>query len=95
MYRQGELLFVKGKVKGEKLNHLVIAEGEATGHKHEVVTEDAELYEKDGVMYLRAKDDVEVVHPDHKTLPLPKGDYEIIVQREYVVGNEKYRRVAD
>jgi len=97
MYRQGELIFKKGEVCGKKLQHLIIAEGEATGHKHEVTVGEAELYQDEkGVMCLRVQsDEAQVTHQDHNAVTLPKGDYEIIAQREYVVGDEKYRRVVD
>jgi hypothetical protein len=97
MYRHGEILISKAaKVCGDQLNHLVLAEGEVTNHKHEIVNGDAKLYEQDGVMYLSIKSDTaDLVHPDHKTIELPKGDYKIEIQREYVVGDEKYRSVAD
>ncbi len=116
-FRQGELLFVPlGKedcarllgdhqdVIGQgwrKLDTRVIREGEATGHKHEVlaklaatavlfappeslmralpgmdrITGDDRLLVADGP--------VEVVHPEHRPLALPKGIHLIIVQREY------------
>lgn len=96
--RQGELIFVPTEeVKGKKLNHLIIAEGKATGHKHEVTTGEAELYQnKDGVLYLKVNSDEAIVtHPNHKPVSFPKGDYQIITQREYTIGEEKYRKVVD
>lgn len=95
MYRQGELIIKKiDKVVGKKLPHLVLAEGEVTGHKHEVVG-DAELFEKDGVLYLKVNEEAQVTHPEHDPITLPKGNYQVQPQREYVVGEEKYRRVQD
>ena len=95
MFRHGELLIKPvNEIKGKKLNHLILAEGEATGHKHEVMG-DAELYEHEKTLYLHISDTSILTHPDHKTLELPIGDYEITTQREYVIGDEKYRNVAD
>ncbi len=96
-YRQGELLIEKADgIKGKKLSHRIIAEGEATGHKHEVITGEAELYEDGGTLYLKVlSNEAELIHPDHNTVVLPKGDYKITTQREYVVGEEKYRAVTD
>ena len=95
MYRNGELEIVEvTEIKGKKLLHKILAEGEKTGNKHEVIG-DAELYEDNGVLYLSAKEEVEVVHPDHNVIKLPKGNYRIDIQREYVIGNEKYARVRD
>lgn len=96
MYRQGEVLIKKvTRVYGNKQNHLVLAYGEKTGHKHEVTTGDATLYEKDGTLYLSCDTECVLTHPDHKEVIFKPGDYEITVQREYVVGDEKYRQVAD
>jgi len=80
MRRQGELIIKPcEKIKGRKLDHLVLAEGEQTGHKHSISHGKAEM----------------LTHPDHKTLTIPKGNYEIVKQREYQVGEEKYREVRD
>ena len=37
-------------------------------------------------------------HEEHAPIELPPGDYEVIIQREYVpapVGGQTWRRVAD
>jgi len=45
--RQGDVLIVPCAIpsSAKKLNHLVLAEGEVTGHKHQIVEGEAELYE--------------------------------------------------
>jgi hypothetical protein len=96
-FRQGEVLifgvppsrvkaeFPKGwkkKLKARADN--VIIEGEISGHKHEVIN--GRMYdhpEKKGVMVLEAGEDCKVIHPEHKEIPVPKGVYEIEIQREY------------
>ena len=93
MKRQGELLFIKitskefEEAEKEKLNHRVIAEGETTGHKHELSI--GELYEGIG-WNNRGKKLMEIptegavlTHPEHKTISFPQGFYEIRTQREY------------
>ena len=96
MRRHGELLVkVVKSVRGKKLNHLILAEGEATGHKHEIVEGEATLYEHEGTFFLSCGNECKLAHPDQDTIVLPKGDYEITTQREYVVGDDKYRRVLD
>ena len=96
MIRQGELLIKKvSEIKGKRLSHLVIAEGEATGHKHAITKGEAELYEEKGVLYLSCKETCSLTHPDHKTIEIPEGEYEITFQREYVIGDDKYRKVVD
>lgn len=96
-YQQGDVLIKKVKaVKGKKLNHLTLAEGEATGHHHTITKGDAELYEHEGTLFVKAKsDEVELTHQEHKTVTLPKGDYEIGIVKEYDHFAEEARRVAD
>lgn len=104
-YRHGDLLIrqisevpePQGSMR-KKLDHLVLAEGEATGHKHEVVEGDAELFEEYGTLYLRVKsEEAKVTHPEHKPLTIPKGTFRIDHQREHVPGEnvERERRVFD
>jgi hypothetical protein len=117
-YRQGELLFIPIAVKDvEKLKArlsgrkriTVVAEGEATGHRHELADPDTAILVED----LHIWDEIEgynplqenfdkvlhtdtgttIKHPDHADLELPKGTYIIRSQREY--SEETARRVRD
>jgi hypothetical protein len=115
--RQGELLFVPlskedyarlfGDEKDvtvmgwQKLETHVIREGEATGHKHEILTKlavaatlfappESLLRGLAGMDRITSEDrllvadgPIEIVHPEHKPLTLPKGMHLVIVQREY------------
>lgn len=94
--RQGDVLIVPCPVPAgaKKLKHLVLAEGEVTGHKHQVVEGDADLFEKDGVLYLSIKSETAVIgHEEHEAQTLPKGDFKITIQREYEPSG--WRNVAD
>lgn len=99
-YRQGDILFVltecvpKG---GVLLDHLIIAEGEATGHIHEAVGPACELYEESGTKYLLAKSESKIVHTEHKEIVLPAGTYKVIRQREFVPRRRRagWRAVPD
>ena len=94
-YRQGDVLIIEiDKVKGKKLDHLTLAKGEVTGHSHKITEGNAELYEENGVLYLSVKDETaKLTHEEHKEIVLPKGDYEIKIQREY--SPEGWHRIAD
>lgn len=73
--------------KAKRVPDNVIIEGEVSGHKHEVVN--GRLYEhptKKGVMILEAGEGCIVKHPEHKPIPVPKGTYQIDIQREYNEG---------
>jgi hypothetical protein len=106
-YRQGEVLifgvdrsraredYPKGwNKKAKAIKDNVIIEGEISGHKHEVIN--GRLYEdpdnKDK-MILEAGEGCRVIHPEHKEISVPKGIYEIDIQREY--DGKDARKVKD
>ena len=97
--RQGDVIFILGvKIPegAKKLDHKVIAEGEITGHKHEISEGKADLYEKDGVLYMRVEsEEVIVDHPEHKEQIVKKGDIEIDFPQEYDYIAEESRRLQD
>ena len=69
----------------EKQRHLVLAEGEMTGHSHRVAESGAaELYRVGSEMYLHVVASVAtLVHQEHGPIELPKGVYRVWQQREY------------
>jgi len=95
--QQGDVILVKVlEIKGKKLNHLVLAEGELTGHCHQITKGDAELYEHEGTLFLKVlSKTAELTHQEHKTIILPKGDFEIKRVREYDHFAEEAKRVQD
>ena len=96
MKRQGDLLIVavnaipEGAVKKETR---ILAEGEATGHMHELTG--GEVYEKKGTLYFWVHDEETVAlnHPEHSALTFEPGTYKVIRQREYEP--QGWRYVAD
>jgi hypothetical protein len=97
LYQQGDVLISKiDKVKGKKLNHCVLAEGEVTGHCHQVTQGEAELYQHEGTLFLRVKsDECTVTHEEHSKVVLPRGDYQIEIVKEYDHFSEEIRNVKD
>ncbi|ATL86591.1 hypothetical protein [Streptomyces malaysiensis] len=108
MYRQGDVLIVPVAVEAlprgidalprqprDGRGRLVLALGEVTGHAHAVVGPGTLVRESDpfGVSYLHLPDGGRVVHEEHAAIPLPKGWYRVVRQREYVPG--AVRVVAD
>jgi len=95
--RQGDVLLQPlptGEVTGNKVSHLVLAEGEVTGHAHRIIDGKAELYERDGTLYLRVlSDNATLSHEEHKAIKIPQGDWMVRIQREYEPGN--WRNVVD
>jgi len=96
MVRQGDLLIVKvnelpnGCVRHQ---HRILAEGEATGHLHEL--DSGELYESEGTLFFRVPEDRKTTlsHLEHGPITFDPGVYKVILQREYEPSG--WRRVAD
>ena len=96
MWQQGDVIIERvAQVKGKKLNHLTLAEGEVTGHHHTITEGDAELYEEKGTLYLRVKEKAILTHQEHEKIVLPKGDYVVRRVKEYDHFAEEARRVQD
>jgi hypothetical protein len=81
-----------------KQDHRILAEGETTGHKHEL--DKGTLYREkawrnQGQLYFRVpkKQVATLTHPEHKSLTFEEGLYKVITQREYE--EEGARRVRD
>ena len=98
IHRQGDVLLVPvGKLpesaKRIKPKRAVIAEGEVTGHVHELVGE-VDLY-KDAAETIFAKimTATDLKHAEHSTQTIEPGIYRVIRQREYTP--VAIRQVAD
>jgi hypothetical protein len=80
----------------QKRPNLVLAEGEVTGHKHRISNGKAELYERDGVLYLRVLSPTALLtHEEHHAVTIPQGSWAVRLQREYEPNTENWRSVAD
>lgn len=100
MKRQGDLLIIKVKEIPDdavKVKSRVLAEGEATGHMHELDL--GEVYEKDGVLYFKVPEGETATlnHQEHGAMTFETGEYKVIRQREYAPGVWKndWKQVAD
>lgn len=93
--RQGDVLLQKVQdIQGKQLSHLTLAEGEVTGHSHRISSGEAELYEKEGTLYLRVfSEQATLTHEEHKAIDVPEGNWMVRIQREYEP--EGWRFVAD
>lgn len=108
MYRQGDVLIVpldESAVPAHAVDapgeprdgrgRMMLALGEVTGHAHAVLGP-GRLVREPGVfgpLLLHLPDGGRVVHEEHAAIPLPKGWYRVVRQREYVPG--AVRIVAD
>jgi len=103
-YRQGDVLIVAIQKKPatavepieRESGRLILAHGEATGHAHAIKERSAMMFRdpKLNAVFLSVTgNSVALEHDEHSTIVLPKGDYEVVRQREY--SPEEIRRVAD
>lgn len=93
--RQGDVILLPvQQVEGEKLPHLTLAEGEVTGHKHRITKGQAELYKKQGTLYLSVISEAALLnHEEHQAISIPQGNWMVRIQPEYEP--EGWRYVAD
>lgn len=91
MYRQGDILIVKGEADKYALSESreeqnnIVTEGSITGHHH--VIKNGKVYRKRRdwygcIGYILAKEGCQLLHDEHATIDLPAGEYKIIKQRE-------------
>jgi hypothetical protein len=93
--RQGDVLLLPtAEITGTKLPHLTLAEGEVTGHRHRIISGQAELYQANGTLYLKVlSDSATLSHEEHHPIQIPQGNWAVKIQREYEPGGWRY--VAD
>lgn len=92
--RQGDILLVPVESLPDGLTEvpreegrIILAEGEATGHLHAIDSEEAtflatDLAEIEG-RFLQVEEEVALEHPEHDTVMVPPGAYEVRRQRSY------------
>jgi len=97
LYRHGDLLVKRvealpGGVR--QLHHLVLAEGEVTGHSHRIAERDAAtLYETATGLHVEVHADAAtLIHQEHGPITLPCGFYRAWRQREYSPREIRYVR---
>lgn len=63
---------------------VILAHGEATGHAHAILSENAILSAADNARFLRIVGaGVDLVHEEHATIRVAPGDYQVIIAREW------------
>lgn len=79
-----------------KLSHNRLAEGEATGHSHDAVAVDAQVWEhENGNRELRVPSGTNIIHQEHAEKTLAPGDFDISIQREFDPLEQAIRAVRD
>ena len=75
-------------------NNNVLAYGETTGHRHELQG-NVQVFAKGENKYFVASEKAILTHQEHKTVPIEKGIYEVVQEREYNPFEEAIRKVQD
>lgn len=102
MIRQGDVLVRRVKripsdVKAvpRESGEVVLAHGEATGHRHAIVERQAEMWSGGGGTWLSVGDGgATLKHEEHAPIPLDPGKYQVVRQREHS-DEDEVRYVAD
>ncbi len=83
----------------KKINHLILADGEVTGHKHEIICDNgiAELFQEEkGNLYLSVKKGtVTLTHQEHLPQIIKVGNYKIGRVLEYDYDTKEIEKVRD
>lgn len=87
-FRQGNILLSPASFTSDssttKQPHLILAQSEVTGHKHQITNGQAELHKKSGVLYLQVLSETATLsHETHQPIQIPCGVWIVRHQREY------------
>lgn len=103
-YQQGDVLLFKVEngdfpeeelENAKKLKHCVLAEGEATGHKHQMDALKATLFLVGTAMYLKVLQKTVLRHEEHNPIPVDIGTYKVKKVIEYDHFEEEIKEVRD
>ena len=95
-YRQGDIILIRVEDNVD-LNETpisnVLAEGEMTGHKHEVLDGTVHKHSWRQDIYVRSSGNTILAHPEHGHIKMDEGLFRFRNQREYDELSNRY--VAD
>jgi hypothetical protein len=98
LWRQGDVFLIAATTlpaKGRADRRPILAEGEVTGHAHRLADPAAgQVFAVANQLYLEVHaDTATIIHEEHGPITLPRGGYEVRIQREY--SPKEIRRVVD
>jgi hypothetical protein len=100
-FQQGDVLVKEIEALPEgvtKRNNLILAEGEKTGHKHEITCDDgvATVYEERGDLFVVVNgNSVTLQHAEHGAMTLTEGTYQVGIVQEFDYDAHEKRNVLD
>ena len=100
-YQQGDVILSRSRLPKDAKRiepgkrGYVLAEGEATGHAHVLDVEPCEMYEKDGVIYVRVLEPAALKHEEHHAQTIQPGVYKLGKVTEVDPFSGEIREVRD
>lgn len=94
-YQQGDCILKVDKLKkrgAKKIAGDLLFKGQQHHHR---LRGKFEQYDVGGVRFVRATKPIELFHEEHKTIPIPAGDYRLDFVQEYDHFLEESRQVID
>jgi hypothetical protein len=92
-YRQGDVLLERvkaipatAKQEASEAGRVILAYGEVTGHSHAFDSPSVCSFRDRGrrrFVRVAGSTPVPLKHEEHAAIPIPPGDYEVVIQREY------------
>ena len=70
----------------------IVMHGE-NGHEHKLIN--GQILVFDQIKYLKSSQNTQLIHAEHKKIPIPKGEFEIMQEEEFNPYTETLRRVRD
>lgn len=97
-YRHGDLCIKQIDElpkEAKKCKNNVLASGTATGHNHKINSKILCVYEKEGIKYIKSNKKLDLIHDEHETITLEKGNYIVSTEREYDPFKDLIKKVID
>ena len=99
IYRQGDVLLkeiVDIPQDTTKAKHNILAFGEVTGHKHQLLSNQIVVLEdKSAQKYVQLQQKTILRHEEHNAIEIDLGNYQVIIEREFNPFEGEIRQVMD
>ena len=98
MVQQGDCILVKVASIPKEAKKIafkgIVLKGEGA-NTHEIAPDEVEVYDQDGIMYLKVDKETKLIHQEHGTQKLDKGLYKRVIEREFDYYEQEARQVRD
>ena len=88
LYRHGDVFLIREPLPPDagvmpRTGDVILAEGEVTGHAHRIADPEVRMWSLGDQRYITVPRGASLTHEEHATIPLPPGDYKVVIQRVY------------